>query len=433
MKVNSNFGKIKATGIILILAILIIALFYTTLLSCSPQQVFGELLICSDVDSQTFTPIDIGDEYEIDSPQIVAAIKVSGVRGDDRWRVIWENMDTGIVIADSSDVYSSGRPSYLEGYLPVILLPEDETSVVADPGKYLVSYYHNGELIDTASFTVKKPDAQILEVGFYKSIDKEGLQSKKTSTFFQEDEIFAVVKLDYRIMGDNYKIKWYLDDSLHKEDEYIVKENQYIPGNIIIQLVNEDGQPFPTGSYKMEILKGEKVEGKYSFDIIGAEYSKEIFSSNNIYTNQEFGFEFQYPDNWSYEEEFSEAGLRANLYPNDYLEKVIKIKMWALKSNYSPKPEDYSEYTDKLLYEQIEKGEDINIEKTEYSLSIEDQEIQEFRYDYNNNSGKGWSITFSFLQKDSILFLFMRYTDLVYVDYTKNVVSYIMGSISFIN
>ena len=41
-------------------------------------------------------------------------------------------------------------------------------------------------------------------------------------------------------------------------------------------------------------------------------------------------------------------------------------------------------------------------------------------------------MTFSFFKKNSTLFLFMRLTDIVYIDYGEKVADTMIGSISFI-
>jgi hypothetical protein len=414
------------SGIILSLALLAVSLMACSMISCAPDQEFGELVICSDVDSQTFEPEGRSDEFSIDSPRIAAVIKVSGVRGYDQWRVTWENKDTGEVIADSASNYPGGRTGYLEGYLPVVLLPDDDTFIIARPGDYIVSFFHNGDLIDTAGFTVIEPDASILEAGFYSDIGQDGQPLERTSVFQQDDDIYAALKLDYRTAGDRYVIRWYLDGILHAEDEYLVKQDHYVPGYIIVQLVNEDDQPFPVGEYHMEVISRGEVEGKYSFDIIADEYSEEIFSENDLFEDQESGFRLPYPDRWSFEKEEVEVGLKISLYPENRLKDVMKIKIWALQPDYSPEPSEYGGYADRLLAEQIEQDEDSSIARSEDTLSLDGLEITEITYVYADDMGKGWSVTFSFLRSGTILFLYMRYTDLAYADYARKVMEYIM-------
>ena len=90
------------------------------IVSCAPEQVFGELIICREVDSTTYEPKNECDDFDIEVVQVFAAIEVSGVKVEDIWRFTWKNLDTGEVIADSTNVYSSqmaGRYSEILRYL----------------------------------------------------------------------------------------------------------------------------------------------------------------------------------------------------------------------------------------------------------------------------------------------------------------------------
>ena len=187
--------------------LLMLSMLLLTLSSCSPKLVFGEVLICSDVDINTFEPIGIGNEYSINSPQINAAIRISGVRGEDRWRFTWRNADTEEIIADFTNTYSKNNSGFMEGYLSTRLLPSSDSGIIAEPGKYIVSYYHNSELVDAADFIIQQPGSKILGVDFFKSIGEDGEPRQKTNEFYQKDEIYAVIKTDYMIVGDILSLK----------------------------------------------------------------------------------------------------------------------------------------------------------------------------------------------------------------------------------
>ena len=83
------------------------------------------------------------------------------------------------------------------------------------------------------------------------------------------------------------------------------------------------------------------------------------------------------------------------------------------------------------MQEQMEQEEAGNIEKNEGLVERNGLEIFEASYDNINEAGGGWSMTLSFLKKDSLLFLFMRLTDQAYIDYGENVVDYMIGTIDF--
>jgi len=73
----------QLSGIRILAAALFFFSIFILLVSCSAGGTFGELIIGGDIDPRTLEPVDIGSRYSIDSPQIAAAVKVSGVRGGD--------------------------------------------------------------------------------------------------------------------------------------------------------------------------------------------------------------------------------------------------------------------------------------------------------------------------------------------------------------
>lgn len=430
MKAEKPLGPIKAAGIVLLASALFLSALPFSLSSCTHREVFGEMVICSDIDSQTFEPVDLGDEYEINSSQIVAAVKVSGIKGGDRWRFTWRNSDTGKVIADSANIYSTNNSAFVEGYLSNRLLPAEGASIIAEPGNYSVSYYHNGELKAESGFIIKKPSPKIEEIGMYKGLDENGEPETESQVFYQGDEVYAAIKLDYKLSGEKYGIKWYQGDVLLGEEEYYIRENSYIPGYIIFQLINESQEAFPVESYKLEIIGSGRIVEEYIFEVIPEEYSDSIFAGDQAYINDEFGFEITHPDGWFIVEEEIEAGIKTGFTPDDRIKKII-IDMWVLKKDYSPEPADYSSFADKLLAEQEDQDQEGDIEKTESSGTAGDIELFEVRYDNIDKTGGGWSMTFSFFKKDGLLFLFMRLADPSYIDYSEKVVDYMIGSISF--
>jgi len=423
-------SKKRGFRIIIIFVVLCLLIMLLPLAACVPQQIIGRLLICSDIDSQTFEPLNIGDEYNIDTKQIFAAVKVAGVRGSDKWRFIWENVDTGEIISDSTNNYSPDRSSFMEGYLSNKLLPGEDGVMIAEPGNYTVSYYHNEDLMGTAGFIIKKPEVSILEAGFYRSIDENGEPVDPDDIFFFFFIIYVGIKVDYKREGDSYKIKWFTDDELLGEEVLIINKNFYVPKYIIFQLMNEDRKPFPVGIYKTQIFYKDRMMEEYFFEVTVEEFTEKIFSGEALYQNDEFGFKVIYPDGWSLVEENIEAGLRTGFTPEDGIRQII-VNMWILKKDYSPVTGEYSAFADELLSEQTGQEVESGIEKTENEKTIGETEVFEVRYDKIEEADEEWSMTFSFFKKNNILFLFMRLTDIVYIDYAEKVVDTMINSISF--
>jgi len=421
-------GLFRASGTATLFTLLFMMALMFYVISCTPQQVFGDLLICGDVDSRTFEPVGIDGTYNIDSPQIVAAIKISGVRGGDRWRFTWRNAHTGEVIADSANTYSHNGSSFIEGYLSNKLLPAEGSDIIAEPGDYTVSYYHNGELVETSDFTILRPESNILEVGFFKEISEGGQPLQEAVDFYQTDDIYAALRLDYRLSGDTFSIKWFHDEVLLGEEGYTIEEDSYKPGYIIFQLVTKDENPFPVSSYRLKVFHSGEEQGEFSFNVVPLEYCKEIFAGGAVYEDEGSGFKVAYPDGWSWDGQDIEAGSKIKFTPGDGIRQII-INMWILKEEYSPSPQGYSGFADELLAEQEGRAEDADIEKTESEEILGETSVYEVRYDNIDEKGGGWSITFSFLKKEDLLFLFMRLTDKAYIDYGESVVDYMIGSI----
>ena len=416
-------------GIIIFVSLVLLTV-PISLLSCTPEQVIGRLLICSDIDDQTFEPSGIGDEYNIDSKQIFAAIKVAGIRGSDEWRFVWENADTGEVIADSTNIYSPDRSSFIEGYLSNKLMPGEDGSMIAEPGNYIVNYYHNDKLKGTAEFTIKWPEVNILETGLYRDIGEDGVPSNRSDVFFQEDIIYEAIKVAYMVEGDNYKIVLLSGEKFLIEEDLTIDKNYYKSEFIIFKLMNEDQIPFPVGTYTVRIFHNNQMMEEYYFEVIADEFTEMIFSGESIYKNDEFKFTVLYPDRWLLTEEDMEAGSKARFTPEDNVRQIL-INIWALKENYSPAAGEYSSFADKLLSEQTGQEDESGIEKTESERTIGDMEVYEVKYANVEESGEARSMTFSFFKKNSMLFLFMRLTDAAYIDYGEKVVDIMIDSINF--
>ena len=76
-------AKIRNIFIALVICCVILS---TLIISCAPEQVFSELIICREVDDITFKPIDACDSFDIKVDEVFAAVKVSGVKAEDKWR-----------------------------------------------------------------------------------------------------------------------------------------------------------------------------------------------------------------------------------------------------------------------------------------------------------------------------------------------------------
>ena len=399
--------------------------------SCAPDQVFGKLIICREVDNTTFEPGEECDNFDIKADQIFAAVEVSGVKAEDKWRFTWKNLGTGEVIADSANVYSTQTTGYIEGFFSNKLVPSGNGNIIAEPGDYSVSFYHNGELKATGEFKINKPSVEILEVSFSRDIDEQGNPVESSEAFLQKDTIYATVKVNYKIKGDKFGIKWFNSEDDYLEGvDFTIEENLYMPGYLVFKLINRDQKPLVIDKYKVELFYQDNVSGHYYFEVVAEEFSEAIFDDGLAYQNQDFSFQLDYPDQWTFSEEEIESGLKVQFDP-EAEEKIMTIRVWPLKGNYSPEEEEYSDFADKLLYEHIDNKEEDEIEKEENQLSVGEFETHEVKYTYRKEDDSDWCIAFYFIKFDDMLYLFMRYSNLDYLDYAQKMLDRMIGSLKF--
>ena len=431
LKKSGKFLLIRIKNIFIIAAIICCIILSSQIVSCAPEQVFGELIICSEVDNTDFEPIDACDNFDIEVDQIFAAVEVKGVKAEDKWRFTWKNLNTGEVIADSTNIYSSEATGYIEGFFSNKLVPNGNGNIIAEPGDYSVSFYHNGDLKAAGEFKINRPSVEILEVSFSKEIDEQGNPVEESKEFFQKDTIFAAIKVSYKMEGEQFSIKWFKgEDELLEEESFIVDESLYTPGYIVFHLINVGGKALPVDIYRVEILHEGKIAGEYYFDVVPEEFSLDLFSDGSKYINNEHLLEFDYPNNWSFTEEEIESGLKVQFTPEE-AERNIIVNIWALEKKYSPEEEDYIDFADNLLDQEVIPEGENGIERTDGHMVIGDIEVFEIEYRNNEEDEGAWCITFNFLKNDDMLYLFMRLSGLDYLDYAQKILDRMIGSLKF--
>ncbi len=145
------------SSLIIITSLLIIISFIPFISSCTPKPKFGDLNICSEVDSETYAPIVNKDEFDINAEIIFATIMISDVNSQDNYRFTWKNKEIQEIIGEQSDKYSTEESGSLEGYISSWLVPEMEGYIIAEPGNYIVDFFHNGNLESSAEFKILAP------------------------------------------------------------------------------------------------------------------------------------------------------------------------------------------------------------------------------------------------------------------------------------
>ncbi len=431
IKKSGKGSLMKVKNIFIIAAIICCIVLSSQIISCAPEQAFGDLIISREIDNDTFEPENQSDNFDIEVDQIFAAVEVSGVRAEDKWRFTWKNLDTGEVIADSTNIYSAETTGYIEGFISYKLAPNGNGNIIAEPGDYSVSFYHNGELKTTGGFKINRPSVEILEVSFSKDIDEQGNPVEESKEFLQKDTIFTAIKVNYTLEGDQFSIKWYKgEDEFLEEESFRVEESLYAPGYIFIRLINEGGKAFPVDIYKVELFYEDEIVGEYYFDIIPEEFSIDLFSDGLKYINSDHQLEVDTPNDWSFIEEEIESGLKVRFTPGETGKKII-VNIWALGEKYSPEEDDYIDFADRLLDEEVVPEGENGIERTDDQIIVGDIEVFEVEYRNNEEGDKAWCITFNFLKNDGMLYLFMRSSGLDYMDYAQEILNRMMRSLKF--
>ncbi len=398
-------------------------------LSCKPELDFGDLVVCPEVDKDTFAPVEIKDIFETGVEKIYAVIEASGVKAEDVWKFTWENRDTGEVIADSTGSYSENDSGYMEGYLSNCIVPGEEGGIIGEPGNYRVDFYHNGQLISSADFIIEPAELKIIEVIL--SSEADGLEHPEAAAdrFFPDDIINASIKLNCKIKGESIGIKWYRgEDELLGEKQFTIEKDYYLPSYIVFKITNEG--PWPIDDYRIEIFHNESLEGNYNFEVVRKEISDAAFNQGNLYRSEEYKFSINFADDWSYEEEENNTGLDVDFTPVlDYVDVIIR--MTVLKKGYFPGKEKYSDFADNIVKDIIVLGDDMEVKKTENTGEINDDTYSLINYSYPGEDENGWDIDLIFINKAGMLYLFSKISCTYYKGFADRAYSEMLNSLLF--
>jgi hypothetical protein len=418
MKIK-NQNAVKTLMIIIVAILLFIYIFLIP--SCRPELNFGELVVCIEVDADTFAPLEIRDSFDTGIKKIFAVIDASGVKAEDVWRFIWKNKDTKEVIADSTGSYSENERGYMEGYLSNYIETGEEGGIIGETGNYSVDFYHNDQLISSTDFTIEAPELEIIGVTFSKELDDLGKPVEVFNEFYPDDIINASIELNCKEKGDHIGIKWYQgEDELLGEDQFTIKDDYYLESYIVFVISNDE--PWPIGDYRLEVFHNNLFEGSHSFKIVRKEMPDAVYDQNNIYQSEDYKFSIGYPDRWSYEEEDIENGLEVVFLPEpDYID--VRIKMRILEKGYFPGEEEYSDFADNIVKDlDIEiLDNDTEVRKTESSGEIGDTAYSQINYNYPGEDENGWDIDLIFINRNSKLYLFLKISIMYYKGFADNV------------
>src|SRR3972149_4785685 len=397
--------------------------------SCARQPEFGDLIICSEIDPVTFSPLDTKNSFDIGIQKIFATIEVSGVRASGIWKFIWINEDSEEVIAQSTDRYSSEGSGYIEGYLSNYVTPSAEAGIIGEPGNYRVEFYHNGSLITSADFVIEYPEMELIDVVLSNEIDEAGQPVSVVESFYPDEIIYTCLKFNGQTKGETVGVRWYRgDDELLGEEEITIEMDYYLPRYIVFEITNDE--LWPVGDYRIQVFGSSFTDQESHYEITEGEISDATFNSRKMDQDESYGFSLLYPDGWSYEDNESNEGLEINFIPDsDDINVAVRIRV--LKEGYIYTEEQYSDFAEELIRDIVDPGEDSEIEKTESTGEVNGVVYTQINYIHPGENNEGLDISIIFINQDNMLYLLIKVSDIYYRTFSDNVIESMLESLSF--
>jgi len=422
-------------GLVTIIAtIVVLALMSTTFISCLPEQEFGTLTVCSEIDPETKKPSNDKSEFDVFDSKIYATISASGIKADDNMRFTIKEEESGTVVADLTEKYSKKEDGFIAGNFYIEYEKAEDSDILLPPGKYIVDFYHNGELKDSANFNVGAPQVRILEISLANEVDQNMEPVNTTQEFNIADTVYACVSLNYIISGNTVSAKWYSGQGeLLEEKEIDITEDYYEEGYVTFSLVDEEG--WTPGKYYVEIYLNDSLYGKFDFEVMGPEpgevtdgaVSGEIsFNQNNVYFSEEYGFSIAYPDNWTTEESEDETGLSvifnptAQDFPVSMFVGMIKEGNWQ------------ADQLESIADEITMSGSGLNqVDKSTDTGQMHGFPYEEYDYVLEDEEGVQYEAVCLMIKKDKELFLFFGINMIDFSQVSFNTYVTMLQSISF--
>ena len=418
---------IKILAAIIITAFIL--LFVPTVSSCTHKLNFGDLTICGEIDMVTFAPLEIRNSFDVGVEKIFTTIRVSGTKAEDIWEFTWINVNTGEIIADSTGRYLEEGSGYIEGYLSNYIVPAQEGSIIGEPGNYRVDFYHNSQLISSAGFIIESPELEITGVVLSSEIDEDSQPVAATESFYPDDIIYTLLRLNCQIEGETVGVKWYRgEDELLGQKEFTIDKDYYLPDYIIFKITNDE--LWPVDSYRIEVFRNGLMDSEYRYEVVEGEVPDATFSSGNVYQNKEYKFSICYPDDWNCGDDESNAGLKVDFIPGSDNINVI-IRMQVLKEGHFPSEENYSDFSDQLLNDLVASDDTPEVEKSESTGEIGNVTYRQINYHYPGEDKDGWDIDLIFINRSNMLYLFLKVSDIYYKRFADKVYKSMLDSLSF--
>lgn len=395
---NQIFLKkvVSAAAVFFILASIIF-------ISCSnPEKRFGEIVISSHMQEGNLKPEASENKFDFNVKEIYASVEYFGVTGKDDWKFRWIDKNTGQLILQKADQFSKEKPdSYFKGIVSSSIKPGDESKIIP-PGVYKVEFYIDNEIIKTADFEIIKPEMEILGLQLANKVNEKGYPVSISQTFEANETIFVCININYLMKGNTLKAIWKENDDTAIDEEIFELNIDYYNSTYVNFKLDskETSRQLAPGKYKVEIYLNDDIYDTLDFEIEKTDLI--TFNQNVTYSNDEYGFAMNIPDNWSFKERKEKDFLYLNLIPEENIYADFFFSVMPAKS-ISPVEEFTRSDAEKLALQH--NLQFVDVIQGEYKLKGK-YDTTEIIYLYQDENKDNYAMAYSITEKNETAFVF---------------------------
>ncbi len=397
---------------IFVIPIILILAFFS--FSCLPEPGFGKLVICSSVNQDTYEPVGMSEEFSMDEDSIYANVKVENVYAGDSWTFKWIRQKDNMVIAQKSGNYMPGRNNYINGYIVNRLIPK-ENSFIAEPGSYLVEFYHNGDKTSSAEFEIKQPKFEIIGASLCSEVGEEGKPVNSKQKFYVNESIYLSVRLNCLLEGKSIKSEWFTGENRIDEIKIEFDKNYFFP---IYKVFSLGKTRLPLGRYTVNLYKDSLLYKSYNFEL------DVDMADMKHYENVEGKFSFNYPNFLKINKNEGENRLELSLSPGS---QSYQLTLWILNEGYFPENTNWEESNEDVLLKNLLSGYDLEIVSKNVGTR---NGCIEYLYEFKNMQDF-WYLNICYLEAEKNLIIFSGFSDENYRYELNKVFGLIFDSFNF--
>jgi hypothetical protein len=248
-----------------------------------PEPEFTNHIVGNLIDSNTFEPVDVKDNYSYKTEELYSAIKITGYFDDnDKFKFDLKKSGSDDILKEYSGKYSDiFKDRSLDQYLYFYLTGQySDKDIKLSAGQYSVEFYNNGTLVSQAQFNINAPEVSFGELITSKSTNADKSPVDLTDSFILGNKrICASINVDGATGSDKWKFVWATKDKSkiirEFEDFYGVDEGEYFSGYESISLYIPEGQSIEgidifgyTGDYVVEFYHNDELIDSKVFEVI---------------------------------------------------------------------------------------------------------------------------------------------------------------------